>query len=62
MVDRLTGRHVAAHLANDMFSWYKYLIVGLVFIHLGFLSWNPFLISPLPDLCILVPFDDVTFT
>ena len=29
---------IAAHLAYDMFSWYKYLIVSLVFSHLGF--WN----------------------
>ena len=28
--------------ANDMFSWYKYLIVNLVFSHLGFWSGNFF--------------------
>ena len=39
-----------------MFSWYKYLIVSLVFSHLGFWSGNLFLIAPLPDLCLLVPF------
>ena len=39
-------------------SWYKYLIVGLVFSHLGFWSGNLFLIAPFPDLCLLVPFDD----
>ena len=39
-----------------MFSWYKYLIVGLVFSHLGFWSGNLFLIAPFPDLCLLVPF------
>ena len=38
-------------------SWYKYLIVGLVFSHLGFWSGNLFLIAPFPDLCLLVPFD-----
>ena len=38
-------------------SWYKYLIVGLVFSHLGFWSGNLFLIVPFPDLCLLVPFD-----
>ena len=36
-------------------SWYKYLIVGLVFSHLGFWSGNLFLIAPFPDLCLLVP-------
>ena len=36
-------------------SWYKYLIVSLVFSHLGFLSGNLFLIAPFPDLCLLVP-------
>ena len=38
-------------------SWYKYLIVGLVFSHLGFWSGNLFLIAPFPDLCLLVPFE-----
>ena len=37
-------------------SWYKYLIVGLVFSHLGFWSGNLFLIAPFPDLCLLVPY------
>ena len=37
-------------------SLYKYLIVGLVFSHLGFWSGNLFLIAPFPDLCLLVPF------
>ena len=40
-------------------SWYKYLIVGLVFSHLGFWSGNLFLIAPFPDLCLLVPFSVV---
>ena len=39
-----------------MFSWYKYLIVGLDFSRLGFWSGNLFLIAPFPDLCLLVPF------
>ena len=39
-----------------MFSWYKYLIVSLVFAHLGFWSGTLFLIAPFPDLCLLVPF------
>ena len=37
-------------------SWYKYLIVSLVFSHLGFWSGNLFLIAPFPDLCLLVLF------
>ena len=47
---------IAAHSAYEMFSWYKYLIVSLVFSHLGFWSGNLFLIAPFPDLCLLVPF------
>ena len=49
-------------------SWYKYLIVSLVFSHLGFWSGNLFLIAPFPDLCLLVPFftrigiDDILFS
>ena len=40
-----------------MFSWYKYLIVNLVFFsHLGFWSGNLFMIAPFPDLCLLVLF------
>ena len=46
---------IAAHSAYEMFSWYKYLNVGLVFSHLGFWSGNLFLIAPFPDLCLLVP-------
>ena len=37
-------------------SWYKYLIVSLVFSHLGFWSGNLFRIASFPDLCLLVPF------
>ena len=37
-------------------SQYKYLIVSLVFSHLGFWIGNLFLIAPFPDLCLLVPF------
>ena len=37
-------------------SWYKCLIVSLVFSHLGFWSGSLFLIAPFPDLCLLVPF------
>ena len=41
-------------------SWYKYLIVSLVFSHLGFWSGNLFLIAPFPDLCLLVPFSSAS--
>ena len=37
-------------------SWYKCLIVGLVFSHLGFWSGSLFLIAPFSDICLLVPF------
>ena len=47
---------IAAHSAYEMFSWYKYLIVSLVFSHLGFWSGILFLIAPSPDLCLLVLF------
>ena len=36
---------IVANSAYDMFSWYKYLIVNLVFSHLGFWSGNLFLIA-----------------
>ena len=39
-----------------MFHGIQYLIVSLVFSHLGFWSGNLFLIAPFPDLCLLVPF------
>ena len=45
---------IAAHSAYDMFSWYKYLIVNLVFSNLGFWSGVLFLIAPFPDRCLLV--------
>ena len=55
----VTGRppigKIAAHSAYDIFSWYKFLIVNLVFSHLGFWSANLFLIATFPDLCLLVP-------
>ena len=44
-----------------MFSWFKYLIVNLVFPHLGFRSGNLFLTEPFPDLCLLVSFHMVIF-
>ena len=46
---------VSSDLAR-MRSWYKYLIVSLVFSHLGFWSGSLFLIAPFPDLCLLVLF------
>ena len=47
---------IAAHSAYEMFSWYKYLTVSVVFSHLGFWSGSLFLIAPFPDLCLLVLF------
>ena len=47
---------IAAHSAYEMFLWSKYLIVTLVFSHLGFWSGNLSLIAPFPDLCLLVHF------
>ena len=48
---------IAAHSAYGVFTtWYKYLIVNLVFSHLGFWNGNLFLIASFPDLCLLVPF------
>ena len=39
-----------------MFYGIMYLIVTLVFSHLGFWSGSLFLIASFPDLCLLVPF------
>ena len=50
---------IAAHSAYDMFHGIKYLIVSLVFSHIGFSSGNLFLIAPFPDLCLLVPFSNI---
>ena len=47
---------IAAHSAYEMFSWYKYLIVSLVFPTSVFGVGIFFLIAPFPDLCLLVPF------
>ena len=47
---------IATHSAYEMFSWYKYLIVGLVFLPPCFWSGSLFLIAPFPDLCLLVLF------
>ena len=47
---------IAAHSAYEMFSWYKNLIVSLVFSPLGFWSGSLFLIEHFPDLCLLVLF------
>ena len=40
---------------NGVNIFQKFLIVSLVFSHLGFWSGNHFLIAPFPDLCLLVP-------
>ena len=47
---------IAAHSAYDMFSMYSYLIVNIVFSSLGIWNLNFFLIAPIPDHCLLVPF------
>ena len=47
---------IAVNSAYNIFAQYKYLIVNLVFSHFGFWSGNFFLIAPLPDHCLLVPF------
>ena len=48
---------IAAHSAYDMCSWYKYLVVYLVFIFFSprFLEWefNLILIAPFPDRCLV---------
>ena len=47
----------AAHSAHDMFSWYMYLSVNLVFFPpLGLWSGIIFLIALFPDHCLIVPF------
>ena len=47
---------MAARSACGMFSWYRCLVVGLVFSRLGFWGGGLFLVAPFPDLCLLVPF------
>ena len=47
---------IAAHSPYDIFSWYKYLSVILVFPPLGLWSGNFFLIAPFPDHCLFVFF------
>ena len=49
-----TFREIVAYSAKDMFSWYKNLIVNIVFFHLGFWNGNLFLIAHFPDRCLLV--------
>ena len=51
------GVYISQLIRFARVSWYKYLIVSLVFSHLGFWSGNLFLIAPFPDLCLLVPFN-----
>ena len=45
-----------------MFYGIKYLIVTLVFSHLGFWSGNLFLIASFPDLCLLVPYSKALYS
>ena len=45
---------IAAHSAYDMFPWYKYLVVNLVFSDLGIWSGNFFLIASFPYHFLLV--------
>ena len=52
---------VGASFGLRYVSWYKYLIVGLVFSHLGFWSGNLFPIALFPDLCLLVPLNIYIF-
>ena len=47
---------IAAFSAYDVFSWCKYLIVGLVFSRRGLWSGGLLLVAPFPDLCLFVPF------
>ena len=47
---------IAAHLAYDIFSLYNFLIVYLVFSHLGINSGNFSLIVPFPDHCVIFTF------
>ena len=47
---------IAAHSAYEMFSWYKYLIVSLLFPASVFGVGIFFLIAPFPDRCLRVPF------
>ena len=53
---------IAAHSAYDMFSWYKYLSVILVFSHPSVYegSGNFFLIAPFPAHCLLASFNKST--
>ena len=48
---------IAAHAAYDMFSWYKYISVILVFFpSLGLWSGNFFMIAPFPGHWLFVLF------
>ena len=46
---------IAAHSVYDMFSKYSYLIVSLVFPHLGVLEYEFLSYCSFPDHCLLVP-------
>ena len=49
-------KKIAAHSAYEMFSWYKYLIVSLVFFPPRFLVWESFSDCAFSCSCLLVPF------
>ena len=53
--DHLLGKWLPI-LLTVCFLNYKYLIVNLVFSHLGFWNGNFFLIAPFPDRCLLILF------
>ena len=42
LTDRPPPGKIAAHSSYEMFLWYRYLIVTLVFSHLVFLEWESF--------------------
>ena len=53
---QVTEWKIAAHSAYDMLSKYKYLIVNLIFSHLGVWCGNFFLVAHFPGDCLLVPY------
>ena len=51
----LMGKNSSFFIDGNQFVFsYLFLIVSLVFSHLGFWSGSLFLIAPFPDLCLLV--------
>ena len=53
---RIQFHAYSRRLGLYMFSWYKDLIVNLVFFPPRFMEWDSFQITPFPDRCLLVPF------